>query len=71
MSQIKIVTAVLSQGPDDFGCWLDEFEGIYGAGQTPAEALSNLNDAMIIYAEHNSDSPKWLKDGSYQIICKE
>jgi hypothetical protein len=35
---MKTLRAILSKGPDDFGAWLENFEGVYGAGATVAEA---------------------------------
>jgi hypothetical protein len=67
---MKTVRAILSKGPDDFGAWLEDIEGVYGAGDIPGEALNSLKDSMALYVKHNVDSPAWLKNGSYKIRYK-
>jgi predicted RNase H-like HicB family nuclease len=67
---MKTVRAVLSKGSDDFGAWLEDIQGIYGAGDSPMEALKSLKDAMALYVKHNDDAPSWLKNGSYKIKYK-
>ena len=67
---MKTVRAILSKGPDDFGAWLEDLEGVYGAGDTPGEALDNLKESMALYVKHNVDAPAWLKNGSYRIRHK-
>jgi predicted RNase H-like HicB family nuclease len=67
---MKTVRAILSKGPDDFGVWLEDLKGVYGAGDTPAEALKSLRESMALYLKHNADAPAWLKNGSYRISYK-
>lgn len=67
---MRVIHAVISKGLDDFGCWLDELNGIYGAGDTPDLALANLNESISLYLKHNADAPLWLKRGSFKIIVK-
>ncbi len=65
-----MVRAILSKGPDDFGAWLEDFEGVYGAGDTPSEALESLRKSLALYVKHNAGAPAWLKNGSYRIRYK-
>jgi predicted RNase H-like HicB family nuclease len=67
---MKTVRAILSKGADDFGAWLEDIEGVYGAGETPSEALESLKESMALYVKHNADAPVWLKNGSYRIRYK-
>lgn len=67
---MKNVRAILSKGPEDFGAWLEDLEGVYGAGDSPAEALESLKASMALYAKHNADAPAWLKNGAYRIRYK-
>ena len=67
---MKAVRAILSKGPDDFGAWLEDLEGVYGAGDTPGEAIDSLKESMALYVKHNKDAPAWLKNGSYRIRYK-
>lgn len=67
---MKNVRAILSKGPDDFGAWLEDLEGVYGAGDTPGEALTSLKESMALYVKHNADVPTWLKNGAYRIRYK-
>lgn len=43
---MRVIHAVISKGLDDFGCWLDELNGIYGAGDTPDLALPILMNQL-------------------------
>jgi predicted RNase H-like HicB family nuclease len=54
---MKTLKAILSKGPDDFGAWFENMEGVYGAGATVAEAKKNLIDGLGLYAKHNQDAP--------------
>lgn len=67
---MKTVRAILSKGPDDYGAWLEDLQGVYGAGDTPQAALENLKESMEIYALHNSDAPGWLRKGTYTMRYK-
>ena len=67
---MKIIHAIVSQGSNDFGCWLEEVSGIYGAGETPELALNNLKESITLYATNNLDAPQWLKKGQFRIVSK-
>lgn len=67
---MKTVRAILSKGPDDYGAWLEDLQGVYGAGDTPKAALENLKESMEIYALHNGDAPGWLRKGTYTMRYK-
>lgn len=67
---MRILRAILSKGPDDFGAWFENLEGIYGAGETVAEAKKNLLEGLALYVKNNKSVPAWVKDGSYKIIYK-
>jgi len=70
LKKLKTIRAILSKGPDDFGAWLEDLKGVYGAGDTPGEALTNLRESMALYLKHNADVPAWLKNGSYKMRYK-
>lgn len=67
---MKVIHAIISKGPDDFGCWLEEISGIYGAGETPELALFNLKESIALYVKNNLDAPEWLKEGQFRILSK-
>jgi predicted RNase H-like HicB family nuclease len=67
---MKILRAILSKGPDDFGAWFENLDGVYGAGSTVAEAKKNLLDGLAKYARHNKSAPVWLKRKAYRITYK-
>jgi len=67
---MKTLRAILSKGPEDFGAWFENLEGVYGAGETVAEAKKNLMDGLVLYAEHNINVPAWIKGKSYKIVYK-
>lgn len=66
----KTVRAILLKGPDDFGAWLEDLKGVYGAGETPGAALASLKESMALYVKHNADAPAWLKNGTYTLKYK-
>ena len=67
---MKRLKAILSKGPDDFGAWFENIEGVYGAGATVAEAKKNLMNGLALYAKHNQDAPAWIENKAYQVIYK-
>jgi len=67
---MKTLKAILSKGPDDFGAWFENLEGVYGAGITVAEAKKNLIDGLHLYARQNGDAPTWIKTKTYKIVYK-
>jgi predicted RNase H-like HicB family nuclease len=67
---MRTLRAILSKGPEDFGAWFENIQGVYGAGATVAEAKKNLLDGLSIYIRHNRSIPAWLKDKNYHIIYK-
>lgn len=67
---MKVLRATLSKGPDDFGAWFENVEGVYGAGATVTEAKQNLLDGLALYAKHNNSAPAWLKNKAYKIVYK-
>lgn len=67
---MKTLKAILSKGPDDFGAWFENVEGVYGAGTTVAEAKKNLLDGLELYAKYNQGAPAWMKDKTFKIVYK-
>jgi predicted RNase H-like HicB family nuclease len=67
---MKTLKAVLSKGPDDFGAWFENIEGVCGAGATVAEAKKNLMDGLALDAKHNQDAPAWIENKAYQVVYK-
>jgi predicted RNase H-like HicB family nuclease len=67
---MKTLKAILSKGPDDFGAWFENLEGVYGAGATVGEAKKNLMDGLALYAKHNQDAPAWIKNKAYKVVYK-
>ena len=67
---MKVLRAILSKGPDDFGAWFENLEGVYGAGSAVAEAKKNLMDGLALYAKHNAHAPAWIKNKGYKVVFK-
>lgn len=66
------IKVVLTKGSDDFGAYLDDIPGIYGAGDSAAEAKKSLEKSLKLYIQNNSDIPKALKGKFiliYQLDC--
>lgn len=64
---MKKLRAIISKGPEDFGAWIENLPGVYGAGETVAEAKENLEAGLALYIKHNK-VPAWLRNGTYEII---
>ena len=67
--RMKKLRAIISIGPEDFGAWIENLPGVYGAGETVAEAKKNLEEGLVLYIKHN-EVPAWLKNGQYKFIHK-
>ena len=66
---MKKLRAIVSKGPDDFGAWIENLPGAYGAGKNVAEAKANLEKGLALYIKHN-EVAAWLKNGEYEVIHK-
>lgn len=60
---------ILSKGPNDFGAWLENIPGVYGAGDTPMEAKKNLLEGLRIYIKNNN-VPVWLRNKQYVVVSR-
>ena len=67
---MKTLKAILSKGPDDFGAWFENLEGVYGVGTTVAEAKKNLMEGLMLYARHNAAAPAWIKNKAFKVVYK-
>ncbi|HTQ64785.1 MAG TPA: hypothetical protein VMI12_08300 [Puia sp.] len=68
---MKTLKIVIERGPDDFGAYAENAEGIYGAGSTPQEAKDSILEAIKIIKKHNKEEniPDILK-GGYKIAYR-
>ena len=66
---MKTIKVILTKGKDDYGAWVEGVEGVYGAGNTPAEAKQSILDAIVLYKKYNKQVPAILR-GDYKIVYK-
>jgi predicted RNase H-like HicB family nuclease len=68
MKSKKIITIILEKTPDHYSAFARDMEGIYGAGDTAAEAKQSIVEAIELLKELNSEEniPEGLK-GEYEI----
>jgi predicted RNase H-like HicB family nuclease len=66
---MRKLRAIISKGPEDYGAWIEKFPGVYGAGETVAEAKKNLKEGLKLYVKHNEVSD-WLRNKEYVVIYK-
>jgi len=66
MKQIKII---IERSKNLFAAYAENVEGIYGAGDTVAEAKQSINDAIELYKKYNENVPSSLLN-NYEIIYK-
>ena len=67
---MKNLKAIITRGPDDYGAWIEDLPGVYGAGECVAEAKKNLLEGLKLYIQHNSNVPASLKSKQYKITYK-
>lgn len=68
MKQIKII---IERSKDSYSAYAENVEGIYGAGDTVAEAKQSIMDSIRLLKKYNDDDniPKVLKD-KYELKFK-
>ncbi len=68
MKQIKII---IERSKDLYSAYAENVEGIYGAGNTVAEAKQSIFDAIKLLKKYNRDNniPKELKS-KYELVFK-
>lgn len=61
-----LLKAVITGGKDQFGAWLEDVPGVYGAGVTVEETKESLQEGLKLYKEENIELPDQIK-GEYEI----
>lgn len=66
MKKIKII---IEKGKDQYGAYADNVEGIYGAGDTVAEAKQSVLDAINLIKTYNTKEkiPRALRE-EYELV---
>lgn len=62
-----LLKAVITGGKDQFGAWLEDVPGVYGAGDTVEETKENLLEGLKLYKGENENLPDPLK-GEYEVV---
>lgn len=58
-----VLKAIITGGKEQFGVWVENLPGVYGAGDTLEEVKESLKDAIELFKETNEDVLK----GDYEI----
>lgn len=66
---MKTVKIIIERSKDMFSAYAENIEGIYGGGDTVAEAKKSILDAIELYKKYNSNIPSLIK-GKYEIVYK-
>lgn len=66
---MKTIKVIIERSKDMFSAYAENMEGIYGGGETVADAKQSILDAIALYKKHNSIIPSVLK-GNYSIVYK-
>jgi len=66
MKQVKIV---IERSKDNYSAYAENVEGIYGGGDTVAEAKQSIIEAIELLKKYNDDIPAILK-GKYELVFK-
>jgi predicted RNase H-like HicB family nuclease len=67
MKHIKII---IEKTKDNYSAYAENLEGIYGGGETVAEAKQSILDAIKLYKKYNKKSIPKVLEGEYEIIYK-
>lgn len=60
----KLIVTIV-RGNENYGAWIENIPGIYGQGDTVAEAKKNLQEGLDLYIKYNKDIPEVL-NGEYE-----
>jgi predicted RNase H-like HicB family nuclease len=63
---MRKLTAVICGGKDQYGTWIEELPGVYGAGNTVEETQASLQEGLRLLLEDNDHVPDVLKS-PYQL----
>ena len=66
MKQIKII---IERSKDLYSAYAENVEGIYGSGDTVAEAKQSITQAIVLYKKYNKEAPSILQ-GKYELVYK-
>lgn len=66
---MQIVKVIIERSKDLFSAYAENMEGIYGGGNTVAEAKQSILDSIALYKKYNTNIPAILK-GKYEIVYK-
>ena len=61
----KLIVTI-AKGKETYGAWVENFEGVYGQGDTVDEAKQSLQEGLSIYVKYNDNIPDILR-GEYEI----
>jgi len=66
---MKTVKIIIEKTKDMYSSYAENVEGIYGAGDTVAEAKNSIINAIDLYKKYNTDRPSIL-NGKYALTFK-
>ncbi len=66
---MKTVKIIIEKTKDIYSSYAENVEGIYGAGDTVAEAKNSIINAIDLYKKYNTDRPSIL-NGKYALTFK-
>ncbi len=66
---MKKLKVIIERGKDDYGAWIENVSGVYGAGSTVEEAKKSVEDGLKLFIKHNKELPSVLK-GQYELVYK-
>ena len=66
---MKTVKIIIERSKDMYSAYAENIEGIYGGGDTVAEAKQSIINAISLYKKYNTSVPAILKN-RYDIVYK-
>lgn len=64
---MRKLKAIISKGPEDYGAWIENLPGAYGAGETVAQVKKSLKEGLKLYVKYNGVAD-WLKNKDYELV---
>lgn len=67
---MKTVKIIIEKTKDHYSAFAENVEGIYGAGETVAEAKESIFKAIKLLKKHNKSNYPKILNGDYQVRFK-
>jgi predicted RNase H-like HicB family nuclease len=67
---MKTIRVVIGRSKDNYGAYAEDVPGVWGGGDSVAEARQSILDAIQLIREYNKENIPAVLTGEYQIVWK-